>query len=723
MQETCLKMSTFVRNYAALPGAVSALFSEVTNDVRTRAADRRRRYGIVSLSGLAVATALALTGAGAGASPAMAARSAPPATQAGTAPAAPQIVPKPVSMTTGPGRFALTSGTRIVAAASSGAAPVAQDLAGYLRPATGYRLPVVSGSGSGGPGAITLRLSRAAAVPGDPDGEGYRLSVTPNGVVLAASSAHGLYNGIQTIRQLLPVWIDSPSARPGPWTMPDVQIMDHPRYTYRGVMLDIARHYESPAAAEQFIAQAAAYKINVFHLHLSDDQGFRIVINGFPNLSAIGGQGSVGTGGRTMDPGGYWTQAQYKAVVADAKAHFMTLIPEVDSPGHNNAIIMSEYNDTANPLLNGHPQDINCSANNPPTWDYTGDVGYSALCPDSQNTWTIMSAIIHQIDALTPGPYHDLGGDEVPSTVLSQSQYAEFINTEAKIIQAEGKTVMGWADMAGPGTDIKSPAVAEYWDPASGSDPDTATATEAVAKGMQVVMAPANHTYLDQKYVSGSAGNVPPTLGQNWACAKGCDVDQFYNWDPGSYVTGVTDRNVIGVEGALWTETVVNLSEADYMVYPRLPALAEVAWSPKADRASTSSPAYQDFLGRLAAQGGRFLAAGQNFYPSTEVPWRLDLSARDGLAASRGGFSGTVATLAAPGRAATAITATIAWGDGTSSAATVSGPAATSTSVNGLYSVAGSHRYAHPGEHHATLTVSASGTATVSVHLTVHSTR
>lgn len=221
---------------------------------------------------------------------------------------------------------------------------------------------------------------------------------------------------------------------------------------------------------------------------------------------------------------------------------------------------MSEYNDTANPLLNGHPQDINCGANNPPQWDYTEDVGYSALCPASDNTWTIMSAIIHQLDATTPGAYQDLGGDEVPSTLLSQSQYADFINKEAGIIQAEGKTVMGWADIAGPGTDFKNPSVAEYWNPDSGSQPGTITGTEAVSKGMEVVMAPANHAYLDQKYVAGKAGNVPPTLGLSWACNSGCDVDQFYNWDPGSYVTGVTDRNVIGVEGAVWGETVVNLS-------------------------------------------------------------------------------------------------------------------------------------------------------------------
>jgi hexosaminidase len=406
-------------------------------------------------------------------------------------------------------------------------------------------------------------------------------------------------------------------------------------------------------------------------------------------------------------------------VVADAAAHFMTLIPEVDSPGHNNAIIMSEYNDTSNPLLNGHPQDINCSAHNPPMWDYTEDVGYSALCPDSQNTWTIMTAIIDQLDAMTPGRYHDLGGDEVPSTLLSQSQYAEFINKEAGIIQAEGKTVMGWADIAGPGTNLTGPSVAEYWNPASGSSSGTITGTEAVQKGMKVVMAPANHAYLDQKYRAGRAGNVPPTLGLSWACNTGCDVDQFYNWDPGSYVTGVTDHNVIGVEGAMWGETVVNLSNVDYMVFPRLPALAEVAWSPKADRSSETSPAYRDFIGRLAAQGGRWLASDVNFYPTPEVPWRLDLASVGVVAASDGGVSGQVATLAAPGYPADTVTATINWGDGTSSGGSVTGTSATSTTVNGLYAVSGSHSYAHPGVYSGTVTVSAVGTAPVTAHFTV----
>jgi hexosaminidase len=626
----------------------------------------------------------------------------------------PQLIPRPVSMTVGQGSFTLTSTASIVVPTGSGTAlPVAQDLANYLQPATGYSLPVVTGSPQSGD--IELVIGDPGTLQNDPDGEGYQLDTTTSGVTLEALTPHGLYNGIQTIRQLLPAWITSPSVQPGPWTMPVVQVTDYPRYTYRGLMLDIARHYEPPSAVEQLIDQAAAYKINTLHLHLSDDQGFRIVINGFPNLTTIGGQGSVGTGGRTMDPGGYWTQADYQAVVADAAAHFMTVVPEVDSPGHNNAIIMSEYNDTANPLLNGHPQDINCSAHNPPVWDYTQDVGYSAMCPASTNTWAIMTAIIDQLTAMSPGPYYDIGGDEVPTTLLSQSQYASFVNTEAGIVQGQGKTVMGWADIAGSGTNLAGPSVAEYWNPASGSASGTITATEAVQKGMKVVMAPASHAYLDQRYKS----KVPPTLGMTWACKRGCDVDQFYNWDPGSYVTGVTDANVIGVEGTIFGETVVNLSNVDYMVFPRLPALAEISWSPKADRTSLSSPAYTDFIGRLAAQGARLMAAGVNFYPSAEVPWSLSLAAPDLTAGSQGQVSGAVATLAAPGYAPGAVTATINWGDGTNGAATVTGTAPTGTTVNSLYTVAGAHTYTKPGVYQATVTVSASGATSVTAHFTV----
>jgi len=638
------------------------------------------------------------------------AATAPPATTAAVAPK-PKIVPEPVRVTAGRGRFTLTPRTRIVVPPGSASAlAVGRDLAGYLRPATGYPLPVVSG----GPqtGAITLVLGRQAGPRADPHGEAYRLDVTPAGATLASRTAHGLYDAVQTLRQMLPPWISSPRPRPGPWSVPAARITDYPRYAYRGVMLDIARHYEPPSAVEQLIGQAAAYKIDVLHLHLSDDQGFRLVINGFPRLSKIGGQGSVGTAGRAEDPGGFWTQDQYRAVVADAAAHFITVVPEVDSPGHDNAIIMSEYDDTANPRLH-HPQDINCGLHNPPAWDYAEDVGYSAMCPGSRNTWAIMSAIIGQLAGLSPGPWYDVGGDEVPASVLSQPAYASFINTEAGLVRARGKTLMGWADIAGPGTRVPRGSVAEYWQPASGI-----TAQEAVRKGMQVVMAPANHAYLDQKYLAGARGNAPPGLGQTWACPVGCDLNQAYDWDPGGLVAGVTDRNVIGVEGAVWSETLVNLASVDYMTFPRLMALAEVGWSPRTRR-SPHSAADASFLRRVAAQGARLMAAGVNFYPSTEVAWRLAAVGAALTAGRHGRLAGPVATVAAPGLAPGAVRATIHWGDGTATRSGVTGRPPSGVVLNSMYTVHGQHKYARPGLYHGTVTVRAPHNSPVTVPFTV----
>jgi hexosaminidase len=428
-----------------------------------------------------------------------------------------------------------------------------------------------------------------------------------------------------------------------------------------------------------------------------------------------------------MDPGGFWTQAQYKAVVADAAAHFMTVVPEVDSPGHNNAIIMAEYNDAGNPALPVDPHSINCGQNNPPRWDYTEDVGYSALCPGSKDTWAIMSAIIGQIAAITPGSYYDLGGDEVPTSLLSASQYAAFINKESPIVRGHGKTVMGWADIAGPGSNPPAGSIAEYWQPAGGKSPDSVTGREAVAKHMKIVMAPANHTYLDQKYAVTARSSVPPSLGQNWACPSGCDVSSAYNWNPGGFVSGVTDRNVIGVEGDMWTETIATLADADYMIFPRLLALSEVGWSPAARRAA-GSPAYRDFLARLATQGARLQAAGVNFYPSTQVPWVLTVIGRTVHAGANGGVHGPVATLSAPGfptstlsmcDSSLGIGCTIKWGDGTSSTGDVSGQNATGTRVNSLYAISGEHAYAHRGTYHGQVIVSAGDARQVTADFTV----
>jgi hexosaminidase len=654
--------------------------------------------------------------------------SAAPARPAVTAAATLDIVPKPVSAKIGRGHFTLTRRARIVAAPGSHAAAelaIAADLAACLRPATGYPLPTVTGSPRPGDIAITIGGVAASGAPARP--EEYQLVTNTVGAGIQAPTAQGLYDGIQTFRQLFPAWINSPAVMPGPWTAPVVSITDYPRYPYRGLLLDIARHYEPPAAVEKLINQIAAYKIDVLHLHLSDDQGFRLAINGFPRLTAIGSAGSVGTDGRQADPGGFWTQAQYKAVVADAAAHFITVVPEVDSPGHNNAIIMSEYNDTNNPAFPVSPHGINCGKYNPPHWDYTEDVGYSALCPDSRDTWAIMTAIIRQLTAITPGPYYDLGGDEV--STLSAPQYAAFINKEAGIVTGvtgHRKTVMGWADIAGKGTRPPAGSVAEYWQPAGGRSPGSVTGREAVAKHMKIVMAPANHTYLDQKYMVSARSSVPPSLGMNWACPRGCDVSSAYNWNPGGFVTGVTDRNVIGVEGAMWGETVANLTNADYMVFPRLLALAEVAWSPPAQRTATS-PAYRNFLRRLATQGARLQAARVNFYPSTQVRWPLTVIGTTVTASAHGRVNGPVATLSAPGYPASTLTmcdsslgigCTIKWGDGSTTTGDVTGTNATGTQVNSLYTISGEHTYPHPGTYHGVVIVSSGNAKPVRANFT-----
>ena len=542
------------------------------------------------------------------------------------------------------------------------------------------------------------------------------MHATPGAVRLAAVTAHGLYDAVQTFRQMLPSWINSPVRRPGPWSVSAGQITDHPRYAYRGLMLDIARHYEPPSAVKRLISQAAAYKIDVLHLHVADDQGFRLVINGFPRLAKVGGRGSVGTHGRVMDPGGHWTQAQYRSVVAYAAAHFITVVPEVDSPGHTNAIIMSEYYDTKNPRLHD-PHNINCGAHNPPVWDYTEDVGYSALCPSSKNTWTIMRSIVGQLSKLSPGPYYDIGGDEVPTSLLSPARYASFVSHEARVVRAGHRTLMGWADIAGPGTRVPRGSIAEYWEPAGGSSSATVTAHEAVKKGMKIVMAPANHAYLDQKYLAGPRGDAPPGLGQTWACPRGCDIKRAYNWNPGSFVKGVTDRNVIGVEGAVWTETLIDLSTVDYMAFPRLLALAELGWSPSARRAPGSA-ADHSFLARMAGQGGRLMAAGVNFYPSTQVRWRVQATGSV-LTGAHGRVAGPVATIAAPGFAPGSVRATVSWGDGHTSRPGVAGRAPTGIRLNSLYTVHGEHHYAHPGVYHGHVTVRVRHRSPVTVPFTV----
>ena len=636
---------------------------------------------------------------------------------------APMIVPVPASMTAPRGeRFTLGRGTRIVVPGNgtrAGAVETAHQLARMLRPATGYPLPVVTGQREDGRDSV----ARAGAGHGNilvslaPDrdlgAEGYRLDVRSGGVELTAATSAGLFHGVQTIRQLLPPWVESATVRPGPWTMPGVRVVDRPRYAYRGVMLDIARHFQPPAAVKRLIDDAAAYKLNVLHLHLSDDQGFRIAIEGRPELTEIGGQFSVDN-----DPGGSWTQREYVDVVKYAAKRHMTVVPEVDSPGHTNAIAMA-YNAGPTPTNPVYP-DLNCGAHHPPEWNLGFSVGYSALCPESEHTWAVMSDIIEQLSAMSPGPYYHLGGDEVPRSVLSRERYAAFVDRESRIVADRGKTVMGWAEISAAGFDRPgAPAgVAQFWNKGDPTGPDGDTARVAVQKGMKVVLSPASHTYLDMKQVADSP------LGLSWAGVL--DVSHFYHWsgstsDPGTYIPGrtaagvrlpaVTDADILGVEAPIWSETLKTLADVEFQAFPRLPATAELGWSPAYDPVDAPQRTLASFVERVAARGTGWQLRHQNFHASPQVPWRIEVAADDRTSRTRT-FDGDLATVAAPGVPLDDLTATVDWGDGRTSAATLTGSEPTSSTVNSLYAAGGRHTYERPGRYVASITVARNGTTT-----------
>ncbi|MDX6516590.1 MAG: hexosaminidase [Gaiellaceae bacterium] len=486
----------------------------------------------------------------------------------------PALIPAPVSLQAKSGSYTLGAGTRIVA--SGAAAPVGAYLRSLLARPTGLALPVTA-SGSG----IALELGG----PGSIGDEGYVLDVSKGGVTIQGRTAAGLFHGVQTLRQLLPGAIESTTRQSGPWRVPSVHVVDYPRFTWRGAHLDVARHFFGVQDVERYIDLLALYKLNTLHLHLSDDQGWRIAIASWPRLATVGGSTQVGGG-----KGGYYTQAQYKAIVRYAGARFITVVPEIDSPGHVNAALASYAQ-------------LNC--NGKATKLYTAlQVGFSSLCISKAITYKFVDDVVREISALTPGKYFDVGGDEAQST--SPADLATYLKKAQLIVEAHGKTVFGWV----PGIEAGNlhGAVGEYWNPARGSADGTQSARTAVKQGMKLVMSPASTAYFDQKY------DPSTPLGLTWAGYN--SVRNAYSWDPAAFVTGVGEKDVLGVEAALWSETLVTLRDIQYMTLPRLPGLAEIGWSPRTGRS------WAEYRLRLATQAPRWRAMGATYFRSGQVPWK-----------------------------------------------------------------------------------------------------
>ncbi|MCU1680055.1 MAG: beta-N-acetylhexosaminidase [Amycolatopsis sp.] len=491
------------------------------------------------------------------------------------------VIPAPVQAKANP-KADFTLSPLTVIRTDFGASPdtkqVANYLAGLLRPSTGYPLPVIAAPNFGWP-AISLVLGHADPSAGT---EGYQLDVAKSGVTLRANTATGLFEGVQSLRQLLPSQVEAKTVQHTKWTVSGGAILDYPRFGTRSAMLDVARHFFNPTQVETYIDQLSQYKINTLHLHLADDQGWRIEIKSWPNLTKIGGSTEVGGGA-----GGFYTQAQYTDIVKYAAARHITIVPEIDMPGHTNAAQAS------------YPE-LNCTGIAPPL--YTGtDVGFSSYCVSSPTTYKFLDDVIREISAITPGKYFGVGGDEAHST--SAADYATFYSHVLPIVAKYGKAAVGWHEIATVTPPVS--AVPEYWD-TSGTNADVVA---AAARGNKILMAPANKAYLDQKY------NVDSPLGLDWAGLV--EVKDAYDWDPATTVKGVDkDSEIAGVEAALWSETISTSDNIEYLAFPRLLGDAEIAWSPK------STHNWDNYSQRLAKQGPRMTAEGIDFYRSPQVNWQ-----------------------------------------------------------------------------------------------------
>lgn len=488
----------------------------------------------------------------------------------------PQIIPVPASLTIRTeAPFDLNRATSIVVdGANAEVTAIAQALGTLLRPATGFPVAVSSSFADTAAGNIHLRLAANRALLGE---EGYELTASANSVTLVANRPAGLFRGVQTLRQLLPSDIESHmGVARAVWPIPALSIVDQPRFAWRGAMLDVARHFFTVREVQQYIDLLALYKLNVLHLHLSDDQGWRIEIKSRPKLTSIGASTQVGGG-----PGGFYTQQDYQTIVRYAQERYITVVPEIDMPGHTNAALVA------------YPE-LSCSTR--PTQLFTEtDVGWSTFCVDKEETYALVEDIVREITAITPGPYFHVGGDEVQA--LTHEQYVRFIERVKLIVNRHGKKVVGWEEITKARLDPNT--LAQQWK----SD----SATAALQYGAKLILSPGRKVYLDMKY-------TPSTeLGLSWAGF--IEVRDAYDWDPANYMNGVNETSIVGVEAPFWSETARNITAVEYLAMPRLPAIAEVGWTPQQARD------WEGFRVRLAAQAPRWNYLGVNYYRSPQIPW------------------------------------------------------------------------------------------------------
>jgi len=514
----------------------------------------------------------------------------------------PAIVPRPAHVTVQPGAFTLRAGTVIVT--DRALRKVGELLADYLFPATGLRLAVATAAPAGTP-AISIRLDSTLARLGD---EGYRLDVSRSRVAIRAYRAAGAFYGIETLRQLLPPAIFRQAEMAGvAWSVPGIAIEDLPRFAWRGVHLDVARHFMPKEFVKKLIDLAALNKLNRFHWHLTDDQGWRLEIKQYPRLTQVGAwrpQTIIGRPDRDSTKwrfdgqphGGFYTQDDVREIVAYARARFVTIVPEIEMPGHSQAAI------AAYPELGNRGDTL-------PVWMGWG-VDENILNPGDA-TVRFYQNVLTEVMALFPGRWIHIGGDEAPKTQWKASPLAQtrirelglkdedelqswFTHRMDEFLTAHGRTLVGWDEILQGG--LAPNAVVMSWRGVDGG-------IAAAQAGHDVVMAPGSHTYFDH-YQSADTVAEPLAIGGY------LPLDTVYAFEPvPPALTASEARHVLGAQGQLWTEYVPDAKRAEYMVFPRVCALAEVLWTPPEERD------YGDFTRRLVTHLQRLAVLDVNYRP------------------------------------------------------------------------------------------------------------
>ncbi len=482
------------------------------------------------------------------------------------------FIPQPVSVTATGETFKISDETAIAYQEGvDGLEQTARYLAGEIRQISGF-MPDVKATRRMPREGISLSVT-GSEQDSELGEEGYILNIGKKVTGIKANSTAGVFYGIQSLLQILPVM-----GAPGePLKVATGVVRDFPEYTYRGAMLDVSRHFFGVADVQRFIDFLARYKMNVLHLHLSDDQGWRIEIKSWPRLAEVGGSTEVGGG-----EGGYYSREQFSEIVEYAQNRHITIVPEIDMPGHTNAALASYA-------------ELNCDGK--ATELYTGTkVGFSTLCTRKEITYQFVDDVVGEIAALNPGPWFHIGGDE--SHVTDKEDYIYFVNRVQKIVESHGKKVIGWDEIAH--ASLKNKASVQFWS-------NTGNTIKGIGQGAKVIMSPANKVYLDMKYDSTTH------LGLNWAGY--IEADTAYIWDPATLVPGISRENIRGIEAPLWTETITNMDDLEYMVFPRLPGYAEIGWTAPEIRD------WNDYKKRIGAHGPRMEARNIDFYRSPVIPW------------------------------------------------------------------------------------------------------